>query len=74
MHLRAPSIAHGVTSFLWALFFFLFLWFGMIAVGVDKATAFLLAIVAGCAIFLFVRTRGGNRPRRQLPSPPRRGG
>lgn len=68
MHLRAPSVAHGVTSFLWALFFFLFLWFGMAAVGVDFAVAFILAAVAGCAIFLFVRTRGEDRPRRQLPS------
>lgn len=73
MHLRAPSIAHGVTSFLWALFFFLFLWLGMISVGVDKATAFILALVSGCAIFLFVRTQGENRPRRQLPAPKRRG-
>jgi hypothetical protein len=74
MHLRPPSIAHGVTSFLWALFFFLFLWFGMRAVGVESATAFVLAAVSGCAIFLFVRTRGENRPRRQAPSPPKRGG
>jgi len=74
VHLRAPAIAHGVTSFLWAAFFFLFLWLGMVAVGVDTATAFLLAVVAGCAIFLFVRTRGEDRPRRQLPNPPERGG
>ena len=58
MHLRAPSIDHGVQSFLWALVFFLFLWFGMWAVGVSKATAFILALVLGALIFLFVRIFG----------------
>ena len=39
MHLRAPSIDRGVSSFLWALVFFLFLCFGMLAVGVSQGTA-----------------------------------
>jgi hypothetical protein len=75
MHLRAPSIDHGVQSFLWALVFFLFLWFGMLAVGVSGATAFVLALVLGVLIFLFIRifgeddlARPGARvPRRRLP-------
>ena len=75
MHLRAPSIDHGVQSFLWALVFFLFLWFGMLAVGVSGATAFVLALVLGVLIFLFVRIFGEDelaRPgarvsRRRLP-------
>jgi hypothetical protein len=29
----------GISSFLWALIFFLFLWFGMAAVGVSRSTA-----------------------------------
>jgi polyisoprenoid-binding protein YceI len=63
MHLRAPSIDPGVSSFVWALIFFLFLWFGMLAVGVSHATAVLLALVASFFIFLFVRTQGAGRKR-----------
>jgi hypothetical protein len=58
MHLRSPSIAHGVVSALWAIFFFLFLWLGQLAVDVEGATAFITSALAGAAIFLFVRLRG----------------
>jgi hypothetical protein len=58
MHLRPPSIDHGVQSFLWAVVFFLFLWFGMLAVDVSGGTAFVLALVFGALIFLFVRLFG----------------
>ena len=58
MHLRTPSIDRGVQSFLWALVFFLVLYFGMVAVDVGKATAFLVSLVSAFLIFLFVRTRG----------------
>jgi hypothetical protein len=57
-----PSIDHGVQSFFWAFVFFLILWFGMLALGVAGATAFILSLLAGGAIFLFVRTRGEDRP------------
>ncbi len=62
MHLRMPSIDHGLQSFGWAVLFFLILWFGMLAVGVSGATAFILSLVAGGAIFLFVRLRGEDVP------------
>ncbi len=48
-------------AFLWAFFFFLFLWLGMVAVDVSKGTAFVLAAVAGGAIFLLVRIFGDPR-------------
>jgi hypothetical protein len=74
MHLRAPSIDHGVQSFLWAVLFFLFLWFGMLAVGVSQGTAFPLALVLGALIFLYIRIFGDDelgrppaRRRRRLP-------
>jgi hypothetical protein len=75
MHLRPPSIDHGVQSFLWAVLFFLFLWFGMLAVGVSRATSFIRALVLGALIFLFDRTFGEEelarpraaRSRRRLP-------
>jgi len=58
MHLRTPSIDRGVQSFLWALLFFVILYFGMAAVGVAKGTSLLLSLVGAFLIFLFVRTRG----------------
>lgn len=58
MHLRMPSIDQGVRSFVWAVVFFLILYFGMVAVEVAKGTAFLLSLVLAFLIFLFVRTRG----------------
>jgi Flp pilus assembly protein TadB len=58
VHLRQPSIDHGVRSFIWAVVFFLILYFGAVAVGVTKGTAFLVALVLAFLIFLFVRTRG----------------
>ena len=56
-----PIIDPGVSSFLWALVFFLFLWFGMAAVGVSHGTALVLALVASFFIFLLVRTQGVGR-------------
>ena len=62
MHLRMPSIDQGVQAFAWAVFFFLVLWFGMLALGISNATAFILSLLAGAVIFLFVRLRGEDRP------------
>ena len=56
-----PIIDPGVSSFLWALIFFLFLWFGMTAVGMSRGTALILALLASFFIFLFVRTHGVGR-------------
>lgn len=64
MHLRAPSIDKGVSSFLWALFFFLYLFFGMLAIGVAKGNALIFSALAGCGIFLYVRIFGEDTPRK----------
>ena len=64
-HFRPPSIDHGVVSFLWALGLGVFIWGGLLAVGVSRATSFIFAAIAACAIFLFVRIFGEERPRRQ---------
>jgi hypothetical protein len=45
----------GLTSFLWASFFFVYLWLGMLAVGIANGTAFILSAVFGFASFLFIR-------------------
>ena len=57
MHLRAPSIDRGVQSFIWAVVFFLFLYFGMVAIAIAKGTAVVLALVAAFLIFVVIRTR-----------------
>jgi hypothetical protein len=62
MHLRAPSVDRGVQSFVWAVVFFLFLYFGMLAIQVEKGMAFVLSLVAAFVIFLIVRTRGQQHP------------
>jgi len=75
LHLRPPSVDHGVQSFLWAVLFFLFLWFGMLAIGISSATSFVLALVFGALIFLFIRIFGEDElarspsrsARRRLP-------
>ena len=59
--LRAPSIGPGVSSFLWALFFFLVIWLGMVALGASGATALLFALAAAFLIFVFVRSQGSGR-------------
>jgi hypothetical protein len=63
-HLRPPSIDKGVSAFLWAFGFFLYMWLGMMSVGVGKGTAFILSAVAGSAIFLYIRVYGEDRTRR----------
>jgi len=67
MHLRMPSIDRGVTSFLWALGLGLYLWLGMLAIGISGATAFIFAALAAGAIFLFVRLFGDDEVQRQSP-------
>ena len=62
MHLRMPSIDRGVQSFIWAVVFFLFLYFGMVAIAVSKGTALAISLVVAFGIFLLVRTRGGDDP------------
>jgi purine-cytosine permease-like protein len=66
MHLRMPSIDRGVQSFLWAVVFFLVLYFGMLAIAVSKATALVLSLVVSFLVFVFVRTRGDADPRDRL--------
>jgi hypothetical protein len=60
MHLRPPSIDRGITSFLWALGLALFIWLGLLGIGVSGGTALMVALLSFGAIFLFVRTQGGD--------------
>ena len=56
-----PIVDPGVSSLLWALLFFGYLFLGMAALGISTGFAFILSAVTGFFIFLFVRTRGVGR-------------
>ena len=60
MHLRLPSIDQGVQAFVWALVFFLYVWLGALAVGFEGGVSFVVSLLVGAAVFLFVRTRGAG--------------
>jgi hypothetical protein len=62
MHLRIPSIDQGVQAFVWTLVFFLYMWLGALALGFPGGTSFIVSLVVAGAIFLLVRTRGGDHP------------
>ena len=59
---RPPSIDHGVVSLLWAIGFALFIYFGLLAIGSSGAFSVVIALLAGGAIWLFVRLQGEDRP------------
>ena len=58
---RPPSIDHGVVSFLWAVGLGLYIWLGLLAVGVSGANAFIFGLISAFAIFLYVRIFGEER-------------
>jgi phosphotransferase system glucose/maltose/N-acetylglucosamine-specific IIC component len=63
MQLRPPSLDHGLVSGLWAIGLGLFILLGAVAVGVQTATAFIVAGLAAAVIFVYVRRFGEDRPR-----------
>jgi hypothetical protein len=63
MHFRSPATDHGTSSFLWALFFGLFIWLGGAFVGYSSGITFIAGCVAGFLIFLFVDAYGDDEPR-----------
>jgi positive regulator of sigma E activity len=64
MHLRAPSVAPGVSAFLWCLVFAFYVWLFAVAVGVSEPVAALLGALVGGAVFLLVRLYGEDLTRR----------
>ena len=51
-----------MTSFLWALVFAAFVYFGSLSIAVADASALVLAIVVGAGSFLYIRTHGEDTP------------
>ena len=64
-HLRPPSFSQGTSAFLWGLCLGVFIWLGMVAVGISGATSFIVGAVLGFLIFVYVRAFGGDEPVRQ---------
>ena len=64
MHLRPPAFSHGFTSFLWGLGLGLFVWIGLLSIGVSRGTAFLFGVIAAGLIFFFVRLYGSDEFKR----------
>jgi len=63
VHLRPPSIDRGITSFLWALGLGLFIWIGLLAIGISQGTALIVALLSFGAIFVLVRVYGEDTPK-----------
>jgi hypothetical protein len=64
VHLRAPSVDKGVSAFWWAFFFFLYLFFGMLAIGIAKGNALIFSALLGFGIFFYIRISGEDSPRK----------
>ena len=62
MHLAHQAWIRASRQGCWGLFFGVFLWAGLWAVDVQKATAFIAGCLGGAAVFLFVRHFGGDAP------------
>ena len=64
MHVpNPPSIDPGVTAFLWAIGLGAYIYFGLVAVGSSGAFAIVISMLSAAGIWLFVRTRGEDRPK-----------
>jgi hypothetical protein len=64
-HLRPPAIDHGVTSLLWGIFFWLFIWIVGGVLGFNGAVTFIIGLLTGFGSFLYIRIYGEDEP----PSP-----
>lgn len=65
MHLRSPSVAPGVSAFLWALAFGVIVWLFMLGIGSSQAMSVLLGALTLGTAFLYIR-KAGTKAR--LPS------
>jgi hypothetical protein len=59
-HLRPPAFSPGFTSFLWGVGLGIFIWLGLLAIGISSGTAFLFGVVAAVVIFFYVRLFGAD--------------
>jgi hypothetical protein len=60
-HLRPPAFSPGFTSLLWGVGLGIFIWIGLLGIGISSGTAFLFGVVAGVLIFFYVRLFGADQ-------------
>lgn len=60
---RPPAFSPGFQSFLWGFVLGLYVWIGLLAIGIGGGTAFLMGVVACVLIFFFVRLFGEDKLR-----------
>ena len=58
MHLRSPSVAAGVSAFLWSLVVAVCVWLFLLGIGSSRAMAGRVGLLTLCGSFLFIRTSG----------------
>jgi hypothetical protein len=62
---KAPNIASNASSFLWAVGLGLYIFLGGLSVALaSPEVTLIVSVVAGCAIFAFVRLYGEDDPNR----------
>lgn len=62
VHHHAPSIDQGIIALIWALVLGTYLYFFLVATGSSGAFSFVISALSAAGIWLFVRTRGEDRP------------
>jgi hypothetical protein len=60
-HLRPPAFSPGFTSLVWGVGLGIFIWLGLLAIGISSGTAFLFGVVAAVIIFFYVRLFGADQ-------------
>jgi hypothetical protein len=58
VHLRPPSIDPGTSAGLWGVGLGLFIFLGMISLGVSHVVSLIVGALSAFAIFLYVRLYG----------------
>jgi hypothetical protein len=61
---KLPAIPSSASSFLWAFGLGLYIFLAGMAVGFAPEPVLIVSVVAGCAIFVFVRLYGEDDPNR----------
>jgi hypothetical protein len=67
MHLRAPSLDHGLVSGLWGIALGLYVLVGALALGLGRAESFILGGIAAALIYFYVRLYGQDEVRARRP-------
>lgn len=60
MHFRSPSVAPGVSAFLWALTFGVVVWLFLLGIDSSNAMAALLGALTLAGSFLYIRLSGAK--------------